>query len=552
MIDTVALREKVLDLAIRGKLVPQDPNDEPASVLLERIRAQKQQLVKEGKLKAKDIKDDSIIFVGEDNLHYEKFADGTVKCIEDEIPFELPKGWAWTRIGSIATVKGGKRVPKGMTFSSEPTQHAYVRVTDMKNHTVNLSDLKYIDETVFAEIKNYTIAKNDLYITIAGTIGAVGEFPDELDGMNLTENAVKVTAISLNKTFLCLMMQTEYVQKQFKHKTYQVAMPKLGLERILTTLIPICSLSTQNKICKAVNDASIYIDIISENYQGLSDTITVTKSKILDLAIRGKLVPQDPSDEPASALLERIRTEKEELIKQGKIKRDKKESVIFKGEDNSYYEKIDGFDICIDEKIPFSLPENWRWERLGNISTIARGGSPRPIEDYLTESDDGINWIKIGDTEQGGKYISSTREKIIPAGLSKTRYVKSGDFLLTNSMSFGRPYILKTDGCIHDGWLVIGDIENVFNQDYLYYALSSGFMYKSFSEVAAGSTVKNLKSDTVKAVFFPVPPYDEQVRIANYVEKLFAAISSIEKSLSWGACDRAGSPQAACLQSETV
>ena len=178
------------------------------------------------------------------------------------------------------------------------------------------------------------------------------------------------------------------------------------------------------------------------------------------------------------------------------------------------------------------MPETWRWERLGNISTIARGGSPRPIEDYLTKSADGINWIKIGDTEQGGKYISSTREKIIPAGLSKSRHVKSGDFLLTNSMSFGRPYILKTDGCIHDGWLVIGDIENVFNQDYLYYALSSGFMYKAFSEVAAGSTVKNLKSDTVRAVFFPVPPYDEQVRIANYIEKLFAAISLIEKSLS--------------------
>lgn len=199
---------------------------------------------------------------------------------------------------------------------------------------------------------------------------------------------------------------------------------------------------------------------------------------------------------------------------------------------SSYYEKISGCNVCIDEKIPFVLPESWRWERLGNISTIARGGSPRPIEDYLTESEDGINWIKIGDTEQGGKYISSTYEKIIPAGLPKTRYVKSGDFLLTNSMSFGRPYILQIDGCIHDGWLVIGDIEKVFNQDYLYYALSSDSMYKAFSDVASGSTVKNLKSDTVRSVFFPVPPYDEQVRIANYVENLFTIITSIEKSLN--------------------
>ena len=199
---------------------------------------------------------------------------------------------------------------------------------------------------------------------------------------------------------------------------------------------------------------------------------------------------------------------------------------------NSYYEKIGATDICIDEKIPFALPEGWRWERLGNISTIARGGSPRPIEDYLTESDDGVNWIKIGDTEQGGKYIFSTREKIISAGIAKSRYVKCGDFLLTNSMSFGRPYILRTDGCIHDGWLVIEDIENIFDQDYLYYALSSGFMYKAFSELAAGSTVNNLKSDTVRSVFFPVPPYTEQVRIANCVEHLFKTIASIENSLS--------------------
>ena len=321
-----------------------------------------------------------------------------------------------------------------MTFSSEPTQHAYVRVTDMKNHTVNLSDLKYIDETVFAEIKNYTIAKNDLYITIAGTIGAVGEFPDELDGMNLTENAVKVTAISLNKTFLCLMMQTEYVQKQFKHKTYQVAMPKLGLERILTTLIPICSLSTQNKICKAVNDASIYIDIISDNYQGLSDTITVTKSKILDLAIRGKLVPQDPSDESASALLERIRTEKEELIKQGKIKRDKKESVIFKGEDNSYYvragDQIE--DICAWELD--DLPESWGLCTLGEICDY---GSCTNVETDQISDDEWI--LDLEDIEKdSGRVLCKIRKHERNAVSTKHKFYE-GQVLYSKL----RPYLNK-------------------------------------------------------------------------------------------------------------
>lgn len=163
--------------------------------------------------------------------------------------------------------------------------------------------------------------------------------------------------------------------------------------------------------------------------------------------------------------------------------------------DSSHYEKFpDGTVKCIEDEIPFEVPEGWVWERLGNVSTIARGGSPRPIEDYLTDDANGINWIKISDTEKDGKYIFCTREKIKPVGLSKTRYVHSGDFLLTNSMSFGRPYILKTDGCIHDGWLVIGNIDTVFVQDYLYYALSSGFMYTTLSLLAAGSTVKNLKS----------------------------------------------------------
>lgn len=182
---------------------------------------------------------------------------------------------------------------------------------------------------------------------------------------------------------------------------------------------------------------------------------------------------------------------------------------------------------CIEGEIPFKVPEGWEWERLGNITTIARGGSPRPIEDYITDSDEGINWIKIGDTEKDRKYIYSTKEKIKPEGVSKSRYVNSGDFLLTNSMSFGRPYILKTDGCIHDGWLVIGNIDSIFYQDYLYYALSSNFMYQRLSLLAAGSTVKNLKSDSVKTVLFPIPPMLEQKRMAKKLEELIEYINSI-------------------------
>ena len=196
---------------------------------------------------------------------------------------------------------------------------------------------------------------------------------------------------------------------------------------------------------------------------------------------------------------------------------------------NLHYEKFpDGTVKCIEDEIPFELPEGWRWDRLGNVSIIARGGSPRPIESYITDDENGINWIKIGDTEKDGKYIFKTKEKIKPEGLSKSRYVESGDFLLTNSMSFGRPYILRTDGCIHDGWFVIGNIDTVFNQDFLYYALSSYFMYQTLSLLAAGSTVKNLKSDTVKSVLFPIPPMREQKRIAEKIDSLISFVIKIE------------------------
>lgn len=199
----------------------------------------------------------------------------------------------------------------------------------------------------------------------------------------------------------------------------------------------------------------------------------------------------------------------------------------------SYYEKVDNGKVnCIDEQLPFELPEDWRYERLGNICSINRGGSPRPIGNYLTKDDNGVNWIKIGDTEQGEKYIFSTKEKIRPEGILKTRYVHSGDFLLTNSMSFGRPYILKTDGCIHDGWLVIGNVEVVFCQDYLYYMLSSSIIYNSLSMLAAGSTVRNLKSDSVKSLIVPVPPRREQELIARHIEILLSIIGSIDKHFS--------------------
>lgn len=230
---------------------------------------------------------------------------------------------------------------------------------------------------------------------IAGTIGVVGEVPEILDGMNLTENAVRVCNISINKTFLCYVMLSELVQQQFQEKTHQVAMPKLALERILGTLIPVCPVKEQQHIVFAINRALQIADTIEIQKDVLFELVAATKSKILDLAIRGKLVPQDPNDEPASVLLERIRAKKEELIKQGKIKRDKKESVIFKGDDNSYYEKIGNKITCIDDFLPFDIPDTWTWARLKNIGDVIGGGTPKTNNPNYWDGE--IPWVTPAD-----------------------------------------------------------------------------------------------------------------------------------------------------------
>ena len=187
---------------------------------------------------------------------------------------------------------------------------------------------------------------------------------------------------------------------------------------------------------------------------------------------------------------------------------------------------------CIDDEIPFEIPQSWCWVRLKSIADVARGGSPRPIKDYITEAEDGINWIKIGDTEKDGKYINYTREKITPAGLKKSRLIHKGDFLLTNSMSFGRPYISNIEGCIHDGWLVISPIGESFIQDYLYYLLSSRFSYDQFCGVVSGAVVQNLNSDKVAGALFPLPPIEEQKRIVEFLESIMPYIKTYELAQS--------------------
>ena len=162
--------------------------------------------------------------------------------------------------------------------------------------------------------------------------------------------------------------------------------------------------------------------------------------------------------------------------------------------------------------------KGWEVKKIGEVCLIERGGSPRPIKDYITEDEDGLNWIKIGDAQEGSIFINSTKEKIRKEGLKKTRMVHKGDFILSNSMSFGRPYIMGVDGCIHDGWLVLHDTNNTFNKLYLYYSLAHKSMYQQFKQMAVGGVVNNLNSEMVRRVLVLVPPLIVQQEFANRIE----------------------------------
>jgi len=240
------LRQSILQEAVQGKLVPQDPNDEPASVLLERIKEEKERLIKEGKIKKEK---------------------PLPPITEDEIPYELPKIWEWTRIGNLITLRGGKRIPKGYQLKVDPTEHIYIRITDMKEGTIVDTDLRYIDDYVYEQIKNYIITKQDLYITIAGTIGQVGIVPDKFHNMNLTENAARITPHLVDKIWLKYFLSSPIIQSMLLDKTNQMAQPKLALKRIQDTVIPLPPLNEQKRIVEKVDQLMDLCDELEKNIE---------------------------------------------------------------------------------------------------------------------------------------------------------------------------------------------------------------------------------------------------------------------------------------------
>lgn len=523
--DTKALRQKVLDLAIRGKLVPQDPNDEPASVLLEKIRTKKQQMVKEGKLKAKDIKNDTIIFKGEDSLHYEKFQDGSVKCIEDEIPFDLPDGWAWERLSNIAAFSGGK-TPSTSRREFWDGEVLWVTSKDMKSKYITSSQLRL--STLGAEQMQIYQPNTLLLVTRSGILRHT--LPVAILKKSATVNqdlkAIVLYMPELSEyIYVCLKgMEAQLLLKYTKSGT---TVENVNFDEFQKVLLPIAPFKEISRITTATDKAGILVSSIEEEKGGLGEYIAKAKTKILDLAIRGQLVPQDAADEPASVLLERIRAEKEELINQGKIKRDKKESVIFKGEDNSYYEKIGCKVVNIDDKIPFELPDSWSWCR--GYSCFEGMESMKPQGGFF-------DYIDIDAIDNRLHKIKEPKHLAVSDAPSRaSRAVKHGSVLF----SLVRPYLEnialieeKHSHCIASTGFYICNSSGVFLPEFMFYLMISDYVVGGLNQYMKGDNSPSINKDNIEGWLYPVPPISEQKRIYDRTTKLLEIIATIEKSLS--------------------
>ena len=462
-------------------------------------------------------------------MPYEKVGNNEPVCIADEVPFDIPDSWEWVRFSSVVNYSMGKTPPrKEAEYWNNPI-HSWVSIADMVADGHISRTKEGISE--YAADKSFKGKKSPagtLLMSFKLTVGKVSLL--DIDAFHNEAIISIYPFVDDDKTMTSYLFAVMPLLSKLGETKTAIKGNTLNSDSLDKLWIPLPPFNEQKRICAKLNDLIPFIDKYGKYAQEVSTLRAsfpeLLKKSILQEAVQGKLVPQDPNDEPASVLLERIRAEKQALIKAGKIKKNKNESIIFR-RDNSHYEKRGSEEVCIDDEIPFEIPESWEWVRLGAVLEIARGGSPRPIKQYLTTEPDGINWIKISDTDKGGKYIYKTKEKIRLEGVAKSRMVHSGDFLLTNSMSFGRPYILKTNGCIHDGWLVLSNIFECYCVDFLYYILSSPFAYYQFCDSVSGAVVKNLNSDKVANALFPFPPLSEQVRIVQQIEGLLPLVKGL-------------------------
>ena len=517
--NTKQLRQKILDLAIKGKLVPQDSNDEPASKLLERIREEKEQLIKEGKLKRD--KNESYIFVGDDKLHYEKFSDGSVVCIEDEIPFDIPESWAWARLKDIANY--GKM--PSLTYKQIQDKNLWILdLEDIEKETSKLIVRNRINNKMFSSSKKKFVKNDVLYGKLRPYLDKV-LVADE-DGICTTEIVPIRIYKDILPEYLRYILKSPFFLNYVNNLTYGVKMPRLGTDDAENALLPIPPLSEQKKIVNILNSTINAIENITLDKEALSNVIKQTKAKVLDLAIKGKLVPQDPNDEPADKLLEKIREEKEKLIKEGKLKRDKNETFIFKNsDDNSYYEQIDGETVCIDDDLPFEIPESWRWCKLGNVGDWGAGATPnRNKFEYYNNGT--IPWLKTGDLNDS--YIDEIPEYITEQALKETSVSikpKGSILIAMYGATIGKLGILNIDSTTNQACCACKCIE--INNLYLFYYLMS--QRNNLKEMGMGGAQPNISRELLVNYYFTLPPFKEQNRIVEKIKSIFTQLDTMQE-----------------------
>ena len=511
------LKNSILQMAVQGKLVPQDPNDEPASVLLERIRAEKEKLIKEGKIKKE--KNPSVIFRGADNLPYEKIGKNEPVCIADEVPFEIPESWEWVRVKTFTALYNGRAFkPSDWTDTGLPI----VRIQNLNNPSAPYNLYKGSVES------EYQLHGGELLFAWSGT-------PGTSFGAHIWHGKDAV----LNQHIFRLEFPEELIYKPYyMHALNQrigelikAAHGSAGLQHVTkgvfeNTLIPIPPYKEQIQIVNQLNHlAPSILDYVKAygNIENLNNEFPEKlKKSILQYAIQGKLVPQDPTDEPASALLERIHAGKEQLIKSGKIKRDKHESVIFR-RDNSYYERVDRIERCIDDEIPFEIPDSWEWVRLGNIGEWGSGATPsRTKSEYYNGT---IPWLKTGDLNDG--YITYIPETITNLALTETsvRLNPIGSVLIAMyGATIGKLGILQIPATTNQACCACVPFIGVYNKFLFYFLMSQK---TAFIKLGEGGAQPNISKEKIVATLMPLPPNSEQYRIVEKIDDILSKIHTM-------------------------
>ena len=506
------LKNSILQMAVQGKLVPQDPNDEPASVLLERIRKEKEQLIKEGKIKKE--KNPSYIFRGADNLPYEKVGKNEPVCIADEVPFEIPESWEWVRLGNIFQHNTGKALnASNRTGSLLP----YITTSNLYWDRFELGNLRemYFSEN---EIEKCTATKGDLLVCEGGDIGraAIWMFDEDIRIQNHIHKLRSYTEVCTEFFY--------YLFYLYKHAGWiggkGIGIQGLSANALHALLFPLPPLSEQKRIVSKIKESEPLMEKYADVEKYLDKLNTEfpdqLRKSILQEAVQGKLAPQDPTDEPVSVLLERIRAEKQRLVKEGKIKKDKHESVIFR-RDNSHYEKLDGIERCIDDEIPFEIPKNWKWTRFGQVISLLSGTDFKP-EEY-------------NDKQQGVPYITGA-SSLSEHGVLINRWtevprviVNRGDVLLVcKGSGYGKTVICDIDEA-HIARQIMA-IKKMTTLDMPYIRV---FLQANFEQIKSKGqgVIPGIDRNSVLNLLFPLPPLLEQRHIVEKQRELFNAITLI-------------------------